>query len=68
VNNTAHIILTDINLPDMNGVDLCAVVKGRYPGIFVLGLSTSNQGLYIKKMMENGASGYILSPRPSRCP
>lgn len=26
----------------------------------ILGLSSFNQGLYIKKMMENGASGYIL--------
>ncbi|MDP4264179.1 MAG: response regulator transcription factor [Bacteroidota bacterium] len=60
VNNTADIILMDINLPDTNGVDLCAVIKEKYPGIFVLGLSTFNQGLYIKKMMENGASGYIL--------
>lgn len=30
----------------------------------VLGLSTFNQGLYIKKMMENGASGYILKNAP----
>jgi DNA-binding NarL/FixJ family response regulator len=60
VNNTANIILMDINLPDMSGVDLCAVMKEKYPGIFILGLSTFNQGLYIKKMMENGASGYIL--------
>ena len=60
VNNTVDIILMDIHLPDMNGVDLCKMIKDRYPGIFVLGLSTSNQGLYIKKMMENGASGYIL--------
>jgi len=60
VNNTADIILMDINLPDTSGVDLCAIVKEKYPGIFILGLSTFNQGLYIKKMMENGASGYIL--------
>ena len=60
VNNTADIILMDINLPDTNGVDLCAMIKEKYPGIFVLGLSTFNQGIYIKKMMENGASGYIL--------
>ena len=60
VHNTADIILMDINLPDMNGVDLCGIVKEKYPGVFILGLSTSNQGLYIKKMMENGASGYIL--------
>jgi DNA-binding NarL/FixJ family response regulator len=60
VNNTAHVVLMDINLPDVSGVELCATMKERYPGIMILGLSTFNQGLYIKKMMENGASGYIL--------
>jgi len=60
VNNTAHVVLMDINLPDTSGVELCAILKERYPGIMILGLSTFNQGLYIKKMMENGASGYIL--------
>jgi DNA-binding NarL/FixJ family response regulator len=60
VSNTADIVLMDINLPDMGGIELCGVMKEKYPGIFILGLSTFNQGLYIKKMMENGASGYIL--------
>lgn len=60
VNNTADIVLMDISMPGMTGVELCAVLKAKYPGVFILGLSTFNQGLYIKKMMENGASGYIL--------
>ncbi|HSY62278.1 MAG TPA: response regulator transcription factor, partial [Cytophaga sp.] len=60
VNNMAHVLLMDINLPDTSGVELCALMKEKYPGIMILGLSTFNQGLYIKKMMENGASGYIL--------
>ncbi|MBL7725660.1 MAG: response regulator transcription factor [Chitinophagaceae bacterium] len=60
VNNTADVVLMDISMPGMDGVELCSVVKEKYPGIMVLGLSTFNQGLYIKKMMENGASGYIL--------
>jgi DNA-binding NarL/FixJ family response regulator len=60
VNNTADVILMDISMPGMDGVELCAVMKEKYPGIMVLGLSTFNQGLYIKKMMANGASGYIL--------
>jgi DNA-binding NarL/FixJ family response regulator len=60
VNNSADVVLMDISMPGMDGVELCAVMKEKYPGIFILGLSTFNQGLYIKKMMENGASGYIL--------
>lgn len=54
------VILMDISLPDMNGIDLCRMVKFGYPGIMVLALSTFNQGTYIDKMMENGASGYLL--------
>ncbi len=60
VHNTADVILMDISLPGMDGIDLCAHIKNKYPSVFILGLSTFNQGLYIKKMMENGASGYIL--------
>jgi DNA-binding NarL/FixJ family response regulator len=60
INHTADIILMDISLPDMNGIDLCKRIKEKYPGIMVLALSTFNQGSYIKKMMEGGASGYLL--------
>lgn len=54
------VILMDINLPDMSGIDLCRQVKDLYPGIMVLGLSTFNQQPIIRNMMENGASGYVL--------
>jgi DNA-binding NarL/FixJ family response regulator len=60
INNTAHVVLMDISMPGMDGMELCATMKEKYPGIMILGLSTFNQGLYIKKMVENGASGYIL--------
>jgi DNA-binding NarL/FixJ family response regulator len=59
-NHTADVILMDISLPDMNGIDLCKLIKKKYPGIMVLALSTFNQGSYIRKMMESGASGYLL--------
>ena len=54
------VILMDINLPDKSGIDLCAEVKKRYPSIFIIGLSTFNQQSFIQRMIDNGASGYVL--------
>lgn len=54
------VLLLDINLPDGNGVDLCKELKQKYPEMAILGLSTFNQASYIKEMMNNGASGYVL--------
>lgn len=55
-----NVILMDISLPDKSGIDLCKEVKTLYPSIKIIGLSTFNQQSFIKKMLESGASGYIL--------
>lgn len=54
------VLLLDISLPDGNGIDVCRQVKTRFPAVSVLGLSTFNQARFIREMMDNGASGYIL--------
>ena len=54
------VILMDINLPDKSGIDLCKEVREKYPSVFVISLSTFNQKSFIQKMMQNGASGYVL--------
>ena len=54
------VILMDINLPDKSGIDLCKEVREKYPSVFIIGLSTFNQLSFIQKMMDNGASGYVL--------
>jgi DNA-binding NarL/FixJ family response regulator len=54
------VILMDISLPDKSGIDLCREVKMKYSKIRILGLSTFNQRSYVEKMLENGASGYLL--------
>jgi DNA-binding NarL/FixJ family response regulator len=50
----------DVNLPDKSGIDLCKEVKEKYPSVFIVGLSTFNQQSFIQKMIDNGASGYVL--------
>lgn len=60
VRNTADVVLMDINLPDMSGLDLCKEMRSKYPGIPIVGLSTFSQGSYVLEMMKNGASGYVL--------
>ncbi|MBW7891364.1 MAG: response regulator transcription factor [Chitinophagaceae bacterium] len=59
-NRQPDVLLLDINLPDGNGVDLCKELKEKYPEMAILGISTFNQASYIREMMDNGASGYIL--------
>src|SRR3990170_5766838 len=54
------VILMDVNLPDKSGIDLCKEVKAKYPAIQIMGLSSFNQQSFIQKMMDNGASGYVL--------
>jgi DNA-binding NarL/FixJ family response regulator len=55
-----EVILMDISMPGMSGIELCREVKSRYPGIRILGLSTFNQRSFVEKMIESGANGYVL--------
>src|SRR5580698_7357006 len=59
-NAQPDVLLMDINLPQKSGLDLCMEIKKKYPAINIIGLSTSNQASVIRKMQENGASGYLL--------
>lgn len=58
--HTAHVLLLDVNLPDDNGVEVCKQVKKNYPEMSVLGLSNYNERSIIVRMLNNGASGYLL--------
>jgi DNA-binding NarL/FixJ family response regulator len=55
-----NLILLDINLPDINGIELCQIINKKYPFIKIIGLSSYNQKSYIDAMLKKGASGYIL--------
>ncbi len=56
----AEVALVDINLPDINGIDLCGMLKKQFPKLKILGLSTFKERSYITRMINAGASGYLL--------
>ena len=57
--HSPNVLLLDINLPDISGLDLCKEVSKKYPSICIIGLSNYNETGFIKNMMKNGAKGYL---------
>ena len=55
-----EIILLDINLPDISGIDLCEIIHKEYPKTKILALTTFSEFTCVNKMLANGASGYVL--------
>jgi DNA-binding NarL/FixJ family response regulator len=58
--NKIEVVLLDINLPDISGIDLCKKIHKEFPDIKILGISTFSERSYISRMIENGASGYLI--------
>lgn len=54
------IILMDIRMPFMNGVEATKIVKEKYNNIKVIILTTFNEDEYVLQGIRNGADGYIL--------
>jgi len=54
------VLLMDVGLPDVNGVDLCQEVKTDFPEIRVLALTTHNEYTVVRQMLDRGASGYLV--------
>ncbi|MEM9337767.1 MAG: response regulator transcription factor [Bacteroidota bacterium] len=58
--NAYDIVLTDINMPEMDGLELMKNIRESYPEQKVLVLSMYNEAAHINKMIAMGANGYIL--------
>jgi DNA-binding NarL/FixJ family response regulator len=57
---TPDIVLLDINLPDGSGIDLCKKILLDHSNTKVLALSSFGDRSFVSRMLENGASGYLL--------
>lgn len=54
------VILMDIEMPVMNGIEAARRLSKSHPHIGILALSTYDENIRIKAMMESGAKGYLL--------
>ncbi len=59
-NTLPQIVLTDIKMPNMDGLKLISAVKKSYPWIKIIVLSGYNELDYVKQAMKLGAEDYIL--------
>ena len=54
------LVLMDIQMPEINGVEATAMIKKDFPQIKIIVLTTFNDDEYIYDALKNGASGYLL--------
>jgi len=52
--------LVDVRMPDLDGLELLRVVKGEWPDVPVIMLSTYENAPYVKRALADGAAGYLL--------
>ncbi|RON52655.1 response regulator [Pseudomonas frederiksbergensis] len=60
------LLLVDIGLKDMNGLELTRILRRDYPAIKILILSMYDNNEYVSESVRSGASGYVLKNSPSR--
>lgn len=60
-----HVLVTDIEMPEMTGLTLAAEVRDRCPDVRVIILTTFARPGYLRRALEAGAKGYLLKDRPS---
>ena len=54
------IILLDINMPKVNGITACKIIKEENPHIGIIALTIHDQEEYLFELIRSGISGYIL--------
>lgn len=54
------VAMLDINMPEMDGIELCKAIRDKYPNVKVIMLTMHDDYGYIKKLLEAGARGYVL--------
>ena len=54
------VLLLDINLPDMSGIEVAKKLNVEFPDVKIIAVSMYNEESIVSEMLNNGAQGYIL--------
>ena len=60
--NQVDVILTDIEMPDMSGIDLCEELKAEHPDIQIVFFSSYNKYEYFRAAIQQGAADFLMKP------
>ncbi|MFJ7934806.1 response regulator [Sporosarcina sp. NPDC096371] len=58
-----HIVITDMVMPVMDGEELTRIIKGNYPQIEIIILSSFGDFDYVRSTFQHGITDYILKPQ-----
>jgi DNA-binding NarL/FixJ family response regulator len=59
-NQPTDVVIMDIRMPEMSGIETTKYLTENYPGVKVLALTMHDEEAFIYKMLNAGASGYLL--------
>lgn len=62
--NKPDLVVADISLPNMNGIEMTKIIADRYPGLPVLIVSMHEESLYAERSLRAGAKGYVVKLEP----
>ncbi|MDN5205687.1 response regulator transcription factor [Fulvivirgaceae bacterium BMA10] len=54
------VLLLDINLPDIDGIELCKKIIKKMPELKIIALTNFEEISFVKRILNNGADGYLL--------
>ncbi|MDL2345052.1 response regulator transcription factor [Deinococcus sp. MIMF12] len=59
------VLVTDIEMPRLSGLDLAAQVRTEFPGVRVVIVTTFGRAGYLRRALAVGAAGYLLKDAPA---
>jgi DNA-binding NarL/FixJ family response regulator len=60
------VVLLDLQLPDMNGIEILSAIRNEFPDARIIILTTFEKDVEIQRALKSGAQGYLLKSNPPK--